>query len=217
MRIRLKNIKRVLEDEGYKVLDADIPPVHGKDLYKAGLLEEIVTIFHELGGIGEELPLRIPEYDLECNNIIFQLDDELQFNRYRNITLRSVIYDHLPDIKIENFKRYGRQFEKECLKAGIREGVWSSRHSEKYFGPSGEPGDFFGNGSSGWKLMAFQSFIQDVRAYIYQKRIVRIAIYDNLMIEGKLQRLDKILDTSQNTYKKILTNYFSRLIHQSHV
>lgn len=211
MGIKKETLQRIFEQEGYAPEINVCQKMEPSKVLKAGILEPVLEVYHELGGINDAVPFDFPPYDFLIDDKFLILDEELHFNRYRNITLRSGLYESLPLIKVDNYKRYGRQFEKECLKSGMRSGLWTNPKAEKFFGKSADAGDFFRNGSSEWKLRAFYDFLQDANALISKKEIIRISIYDNLMVEGKLMRLDKILANSIQ-HEKYLVNFVNRLL-----
>jgi hypothetical protein len=212
MKFISKKIFNLIESEGLKPDDNINIPFNSKIALKTNAFDELKTTFYELGGVGEEMPFHLPPVDIEVAGVLIQIDDELSFNRYRNITLRSNVYKKYSEARVENYKRFCRQYEKECLKAGVRKGIWSNHLSENYFGASSDPGDFFGKGSSGWKFKAFQDYLQDFAAFVTHKKILRISTFENLMIEGKLLRLDKILETSQSSHQKHIINFLMRSI-----
>jgi hypothetical protein len=210
MKLKHKHLLNLLQANDFKVqnLDLKIP----RNLFNKNKHFDLYQIYKELGGIQEEFPHIEEElYYIEPSTIII-LDDYIHFNRYRNITLKSILYEQIPSFPLENYKRYCRNFEKECIKSGLPQRIWANRESDYYFGPSSSPGDFFKNGSGGWKLLAFKDLLEDAAAYAINYRVIRFSVYDNFLAEGKLMRLDNILDTPTHPLQQQLLKYIIRRI-----
>lgn len=158
---------------------------------------EIREVYEELGGKGETtLPVYPKRFDIEFeNNIGIFLDDGKSFNKYRLQTLRSPLYQLLPEFPLENYKRFCRQYELDCLKSASHSNFWTNPRSEKYFGLSEDNGDLTRKGSSSWKFEAFQSFLMDISPIFLNYRIIRISVFDNLMVNNKLIKLGQLLNS----------------------
>ena len=89
---------------------------------------------------------------------------------------------------------------------------WTDHHSEKYFGKSESVGDFFGNGSSGWKLLAFENYLLDISAKISARRLMRISVYDSLLVAGRLISLGQILSLHREEYEAYALKFLKRKI-----
>ena len=100
--------------------------------------------------------------------------------------------------------------EKECLKSGLLTEKWANTKSIEYFGQPSDPGDFFGNGSSGWKLKAFEDFMLDIIAMIKKLELIRISCYDNILQNGQLVRISKLLESRNNLL--IMGKYLTKKI-----
>jgi hypothetical protein len=107
--------------------------------------------------------------------------------------------------------RYCRQYESECLKAGLRDGLWTFPEAEEHFGEASDPGDFFGNGAPAWKYRAFTEHITDIMSLYAGTPVIRYSVYDNLMIDGKvLQVRDLLMTSSDERYPEYLRRYIKR-------
>jgi len=183
-----------------------------KDIKTAGYLVEVERLYKEIGGLGERLPFMNEAPELQYKGIIIELDDELYFNRYRAIALRSPLYEDMPWFPLANYKLYCRRYENECIKAGLTTGKWTSASSEIFFGNSSEAGDFFGNGSAEWKLKAFTDFIKDLTPLCFKVKLLRLSIYDELLLSGSRVSLGKILLSPKKEHVPGFIKYIERRI-----
>ena len=171
--------------------------------------DSIMDVYHNEFGGKEHLPGLTLRFPLIWNDHYLQLDDELSFNRYRAKTLKSSIYLYCKSFKVDNYKRYCRIYEKDCLKKGLQENIWSNPDAVRLFGPPAETGDFFGVGSPGWMFNALQEMAADVYAYTHKLKLVRISIYDTIMTNGHLQQIGKLFESRQNKHQDALFKYLS--------
>ncbi|MTI31272.1 DUF7255 family protein [Xanthovirga aplysinae] len=169
-----------------------------------------MQVYKDLSGIKNNLPIKDLNWDFKLNQTVVLLDNSSHFNRYRSITLRSSLYPQIKSFPLEPYRRYCRKYEKECLKSAIRVGLWANPEAEEYFGKPAEAGDFFGNGSPGWKLTAINAFFQDLAAFHYGYQLIRISVHDELFSENKLQRLEKLFESRNEKSKELLTKYLHR-------
>jgi hypothetical protein len=171
-------------------------------------LEEI---YSNLGGLNESPLLKKLKFDFKINRTLVQYDDELHFNRYRLISFRSDFYRENNVPFLETQKRLCRTYEKDCLKAGMQLRVWNGPPVAKHsFGESNEPGDFSGNGASGWKLLAYNDAQIDIQTRIHGYKLIRLTPYETLMTGGSLKRLDQLLMNPKEEQRKVLLNWFLR-------
>lgn len=180
-----------------------------KTIYQS---EDTIAIYEALGGKGNlsRIPMALPDFWIGDQYLI--IDDALSFNRYRLATLRSPVYQQISSLDIDNYRRYCRQFEKECLKSGVKATVWSDKLSELHFGAASAPGDFFANGGPGWKSSALSDYLLDVYALASGLSLIRLPIYANLMVAGRLERLDKILIKGDEQSGKYIAQHLARLL-----
>lgn len=208
MHLRQKLLLNILQAN-----DHEIKPINlnvNEELFQNNTDLDPSEMYRELGGIKDSFPSFKKTGHIISPNTIIVLDDYLHFNRYRTITLRSPFYEKMPHFPLANYRRYCRNNEKECIKSGLQKGIWDNRESDFYFGPSSEAGDFFKNGSGGWKLIAFQDYLEDVASYLLNYKLLRLSVYDNFLAEGKIFRLDNILDRPNHLLQPQLLQYIQR-------
>jgi hypothetical protein len=212
MASKLEYLLEILEKNEFRHLKGSTPILKEDNFNKSAFFNEAREVFTSLGGLASELPFRQAEWDLEFEHFVIKLDEEKSFNRYRATTLRSVFYINYTSFNTENYKRYCRQFESECLKAGRARNLWADTESEMFFGRSEEPGDLAIKGSSKWKLRAFHEYLEDLQAKILNIKLIRVCIYDNLMVNNKLIKLDQFLTSRNPINEKYILNYLLRRI-----
>ncbi|MFW5759945.1 MAG: DUF7255 family protein [Cyclobacteriaceae bacterium] len=195
----------ILETENYRLYEPLSINYNSKN--KSSYSEEVRKTFsHQLGGNVNPYPMPIL-FPIVHDNFVIILDEELSFNRYRKKTFNSALYDNFKGLNKGQYQRYCRIYEYNCLKVGLKQGVWNNDKAEQLFGIPAEPGDFFANGSPGWKLIAFQHYLQDVYAMEKEWNIIRVSIYDNILLDGQLQPLGKLLETGQEKNNKSIFNF----------
>lgn len=212
MASKLDFLLQVLEMNDFRHLKDSLPKSKEKNFRDSNLSNQAFEIYKAMGGIRDEYPWEAPEWDLEFETFALKLDEAPQFNRYRGITLKAEIYINSPFFSLENYKRYCRQFEMECIKAAKHSAMWTDSESERYFGKSEESGDLALNGSAKWKQRAFFGFLEDVSATLLKIKLIRISIHDNIMINNKLVKLDTLLISQNPLNEKYLWNFLSRKI-----
>lgn len=175
---------------------------------EAPLLEEV---YAALGGKDNcwKLKFSLPE-GMETEEVRLTLDGPLQFNRYRAESLQSGLYENPEPVWLNSYRRLCRSAERECLKAGSRQGVWTNREAEKHFGPAQEAGDFFGGGAPGWKLNAILDFLSDMYLLGGRQKHMRVSLFDRLMIQGQLVALQQLLLSRSETNLPYLLKFFHR-------
>lgn len=180
-------------------------------LKKAPQALELQEVYLALGGIGNcwEIEFSLPE-GIETDQVRLSLDGPLHFNRYRAITLNSQVYEKEAPGWLDSYRRNCRQLERECLKDGLRRGVWTNPEAEKHFGQAQEVGDFFGAGSPGWKLEAYRQFLADVYLFENRQKHKRISLFERLMIQGSLLPLQQLLISRSESNQRYLIKFLSR-------
>ncbi|WP_017729887.1 DUF7255 family protein [Nafulsella turpanensis] len=178
---------------------------HGKE---ASLVEEV---YQELLGKGNcwNIAVSLPE-GLETEKVRLTIDGPLHFNRYRATTFQSAVYASNPSKWLEPYRRYCRTAEAECLKDGRRQGIWTNKEAALHFGPSQEAGDLYGTGSAGWRLRAFQDFLNDFYLFRATSLHQRVAVYDRLMVQGRLIPLQQLLQSRSESSKPYLVKFLAR-------
>jgi len=173
-------------------------------------LEEVYT---DLGGLGEFPLLQKLKFDFKLKRNLILYDDELNFNRYRLKSFKSTIYSDFNFDFAEAHKRLCRTFERDCLKVGMQERIWNGPPLAMHcFGKASEPGDYSGNGSSGWKLLAYNNVQLDLQSRIHGYKLIRLSPYETLMTGGSLKRLDQLLINPKEDQRQIILNWLIRKI-----
>jgi hypothetical protein len=208
MSVKTKVLVNILEKNNLRHLSGSLPGLSSNTLRKSGFHEHVFEIFQELGGRGE-MPLNC-QIDAELEKSAVVLDEENAFNRYRLITLNSKIYGENKFFNTESYKRYCRQFESECLKSASAADKWSNTYAESCFGKSSGNGDLSGEGSAAWKMKAFTDFITDLSSIINRFHLVRLSVYDNLLINKQLVKLNQILLSKSEVNEPYIWKYLSR-------
>lgn len=171
-------------------------------------LQEILV---DLGGNGSLPLLEKLKFDFKIGRNFIQWDEELQFNRYRLISLKSELYSEFNFSFSEAYKRLCRSYEKEALKAGFQTRIWNGPPVAKHvFGEASEPGDFTGNGATGWKLLAYNDAQIDLQTRIHGYKLIRLSPFETLMTGGSLKRLDQLLVNPKEEQRQILSNWLQR-------
>jgi hypothetical protein len=173
------------------------------------------SIFEELEGKGSMPVLEHLKFDFKINRYLFVYDDAVHFNRYRLSTLKSELYTVFSFPWVDSYKRLCRTFEKECIKAGLQDRIWNGPPiASRIYGKSEQPGDLSGNGSSGWKLNAYNDVQYDLISRLHGFKLIRIPEYENLMIGGSLKKIDDLLLNPKEENQKAILNWVSRKVQQ---
>ncbi len=189
--------------------DLEVNPSFLDQKGKAWLKE----IFEDLGGHGNLPLLEKLKFDFKIKRNLIIWDDELHFNRYRLISLRSDLYSEFNFQFTEGVKRVCRTFEKECLKGGMQERIWNgSPFSKACFGKASEPADFTQNGSPGWKLTAYNDAQMDLQSRLHGFKIFRLYPYETLMTGGSLKRLDQLLVNPKEEQQEMILKWLMRKV-----
>lgn len=203
-------ILQVLEKNGVINTPNSLPRLSMPLLKPSKFYDEVKTVYKELGGIKADIPFDLNSFDMELFSKALIVDDSTHFNAYRAKTLQSPLYDLLPNIDHGSYKRICRQHAKDCLSAASHGELWTNKISERHFGESNEVGDLGLNGSAAWKMRAFVDFLTDVSGLILPYQVVRVSIYDSLMVKNNITSLKDILLSRKEENEKVLYSYFSR-------
>ena len=154
---------------------------------------DFLEVYKVLGGKVEnpEIIFSIPL--MEFGRFCVLLDEPLHFNRYRSKTLRSPFYENISSFPLMKYRTYCRKYEVECLKVGTSKPYWTNDEAERHFGLSQRSGDLGLAGSSGWKMNALKDFAIDMIARHRKIRLLRISVWDDLMVNKKLQKFNELL------------------------
>ncbi|MCH6200800.1 hypothetical protein MMU07_14540 [Aquiflexum sp. LQ15W] len=171
-------------------------------------------VFSGLGGSGTVPILEKLKFDFKVNRHVFLYDDEVHFNRYRLTSLKTSMYEVFSFPWTEAYLRLCRTYEKECLKTGLQERIWNGPPiAGKLFGKSEIAGELSANGSSGWKLNAYNDTQYDLVSRLHGYKLIRIPLYENLMIGGSLKKIDDLLLHPKEENRQGILNWFSRKIY----
>ena len=210
---RLQKLTTLIE-ENHRIISSYNLDEPGWDLIKESPYKnEVIDCYKNLGGQFQEPFIKANNWEIVLENeVIILLDDTLHFNRYRLQTLRSEIYSNMPDFPLEPYRNFCRKNESECIKSGLAGNNWTFPFAEKQFGKAEEKGDFAKNGAPAWKLRAFSDFLQDVSSLILKKKLLRLSVYQQLMINRQLYKIGDILMAGSPEQNKSLQNYIDRKI-----
>jgi hypothetical protein len=164
-----------------------------EDVAEPALKSEIEHVYQKLGGILPSIPLKLSYWDTEFDGIAVELDEESHFNRYRTDTLKSTIDQRLPRFPLDAYQRYCSEHEDSCLRRSYGK-YWTSPSCEKQFGPASPLKDLNGNGSPRWKQRAFYDFVKDLSPLLIGVKVVRVALWDVLMIAERAKPVGEMLD-----------------------
>lgn len=198
--IRVQNLAKILLS---KYIPADQINRKFSSLELKNNFDEKVMLetYKNLGGVQSfpELTFEVPF--LEFGRFCVLLDEPIHFNRYRAKTLRSSFYESLSSFPAMKYRTYCRNYESECMKAGASKPLWTNTEAEVHFGPSQISGDLGLSGSSGWKMTAFKDFLIDLICRKRKIRLLRISVWDDLMVQHNLKRINELLmsPNAQNT------------------
>ncbi|MBS9525151.1 hypothetical protein KIH41_10140 [Litoribacter ruber] len=193
--------------EVYPQFDFHVSPSILDDKGKA-LIKEV---YNELGGNNGLIILPKVRADFKVGNTLFFYDNENHFNRYRLKTLKTELYDLFAFGWKDAYLRLCRTYEKDCLQSGMQDRIWNGPPVAKtHFGKSEDPGDLTGNGSSGWKLNAYNDAQIDLFSRLYGYRLVRIAKYENIMLGGGLKSVEQLILSPDPQVKLGLAKWLQR-------
>ena len=209
MNIRQKNLTRILSK---KYLENDeITFIDSKDLKGTQFSKDYINCYQQLGGIKDWPQIRVKGYLFENRKFAVVLDDQLHFNKYRLMTLRSLAYEDFKAFKLDRYRILCKKFANECLKSGSAAN-WTDPTSENLFGASQSSGDLGLKGSSGWKYRAFCDFTEDVYSLHAKVKLLRVSIYDEILINHKLIKIGDILVNPKKEQEEFLLKYLDRRI-----
>ena len=209
--IRVQNLTKVLTS---KYLPAEeINRKFSSAEFKSTFDEKaFLEVYQNLGGLQAfpELTFQVPF--MEFGRFCVLLDEPIHFNRYRAKTLRSGFYESLSSFPTMKYRTYCRKHEVECLKAGTAKPHWTNLEAEYHFGPSQESGDLGLKGSAGWKLTALKVLMVDMICRQRKIRLLRISVWDDLMVNKKLQKFNALLISPGGQETEMILKYVDRKI-----
>jgi len=208
--IKEKNLLKILRSSHLE--SPQVTFIDGKDLIGRSEETKLKEVYHTLGGILEYPDIKLKGYFFETTKFVLEFDDQLSFNRYRIKTLRSDIYENFPGIKLEKFRNCCKKYERECLKSGTATELWTHQEAESLFGRAEKPGDLGLNGSPGWKLRALQDYLKDLYAKYAKKRILRLSVWDEILINGQLKKVGDILKNPDTKSGEFILKFIERRV-----
>lgn len=210
MNLRAKTLHKILSSKYLPNDDRHF--IHCKKMADPISQEQLEQVYESLGGVGERPCVEIDGYQMTFGRFVVELDDQLHFNRYRLVTLRNDIYPNMHGVDLNKYRMYCRKHENECLKSGTAPGVWTSTTAEKHFGEAEEPGDLGLNGASGWKMIAYREFVKDLFASRNQIKLLRLSIWDEIMVNRQLIKLNDLLMSPADAQAELLLKYIERKV-----
>src|SRR5690242_18530195 len=134
MGVLQQQLKELLRKEGAVFVDS-VPFPKTDDLLGSPLVSEMEHVYRALGGVLPSLPIpKLRRWDMEFEQIAVELDEELHFNGYREITLQSPCYKELCSFPLALYRRYCAEHAAECRSAGGFGGKWSNNSCVSQFG-----------------------------------------------------------------------------------
>ena len=194
-----ETLLRLLSSFGKVASQRVLPYPRPSDLVNSPLHNEIVRVYRQLGGIGLEVPCNLRAWDLEVDEVAVELDEQLHFNRYRMMTLKSPVYRELEHFPHSEYVAHCESYEVACWRAGKYGGKWTNSSCESQFGAGNSPGVLEGNGAPRWKQRAFYDFIKDLSPILIGQPVVRLSIWDRLHVNGCEMTMDGALQRGNSS------------------
>lgn len=156
----------------------------------------VVALFEGLGGHKGSIDrLRPGGWDLAlADGVIVELDEELHFNRYRQLTLQSAWAQALPWTTA--YRELCASHEAQCLRAAQWGKRWTNPSCEVLFGAPAPAGDLDGaGGAPRWKQRALYDAMKDAFAAGSSIQLARLSVHDvvgDLSLEAVLRYPSKV-------------------------
>ena len=209
--------KSIREENLHKILlskflpNSDINPNFSMWELNGSLYEKVfLETYKALDGKDASPETRFTVPLLEFGKFCVVFDEAIHFNRYRAKTLRSSFYENITSFPLMKYRSYCRKYEVECLKSGAANPEWTNREAERYFGAGQAPGDLGLSGSPGWKLAALTDFATDLIARQRKIRLLRISIWDDLLINQKLVKFKDLLISPGKPETELVLKFVER-------
>ena len=197
------NLEALLRDQG-RLVHKELAYPRRRDFCDAELMRQATEMYFKLGGALNEFELNIRSWDMEFEGVAIELDEYLHFNRYRLLTLGSPLYQAMPAFPLKKYTAYCNDHEGACLSAGSYGGKWSSKSTEKQFGPAGVQKDLSGNGAPRWKQRAFYDFIKDLSPQLVGVKVARVAVWDRVWENGEERLVSEVLKSPSDCSGKVI-------------
>lgn len=209
--IRTENLNKILLKK-YLPAEQINRQMDSNELKGSMYERHFLEAYEILEGKNPGQPIKFEPVFLEFGRFCILLDEALHFNRYRAKTLRSSFYESISAFPAIKYRTYCRNYETECLKIGTSKPHWTNSEAELHFGPSQQSGDLGLNGSSGWKLIAMQDLLTDLICRKRKIRLLRISIWDDLMVNKHLKKLNQILVSPSGESVEPILKFIERRI-----
>jgi hypothetical protein len=185
----------MLAGAGYAACPGSLPRPSARCRTAGGgaLWGEIEQVYRQLGGVLALCPVQPGAWDVELAGIAVELDEEQHFNRYRALTLGSPLYEgtRLP---VREYSLFCTSYEGECLRKASNRGYWASLSTIAQFGQAGALRDLNPPGAPRWKQRAFYDFLKDMAPTLTETPVARIAIWDDVEVDGARMQVKQVLD-----------------------
>lgn len=190
--IREVNLRKVLTSKYIPTEQTD-PVFNTMELSGTRFESDLKEAYQILEGRATFPEIKFQPSLLEFGRFCVLFDDASRFNRYRAKTLKMSFYENLVSFPLSKYRIYCKSFESECLKTSSSGQSWSNHEAEKHFGASQSHGDLGLSGSAGWKLSALKDVATDLIARKRKLRMLRVAVWDDLLINHQLKRMNELL------------------------
>lgn len=189
----------LFHNAGYRVGGGDLlrPTASCRGAVPPAIGAEIERVYRVLSGALDEYPIGPGRWDMELEEIGVELDEEQHFNRYRLATLDSNLYLRVPGFPVDAYRTYCVVHEKDCIRKASRGGYWTSASSAEKFGDQGAECDSGRPGSPRWKQRAFYDYLKDLAPMLTGTPVARIAIWDEISINGNRVSIHQALRRSE--------------------
>jgi hypothetical protein len=201
-----------LVEAGLASPDMRAPLPTPASILDAGLDETVRRVYRELGGQSDDPRIAPGGWDIVCDNMTIELDEERHFNRYRLATLREPVYDDLSVFDVARYRRYCDAYEPECLRTAHHGGYWSNPSAEREFGQAGPEGELSGPGAPRWRQRAFYDFIKDLTPFTGGAGVVRVSIWDAITVDETTLQVRDVLDRLAKSPHDLAESWSSSLV-----
>lgn len=209
--IRVQNLHKILLSKFLPVEEIN-RKLNTSELLGSFEKKTFLETYESLGGLIDYPEIQFTVPFMEFGRFSVLLDEPIHFNRYRSKTLRSSFYERMTSFPLMRYRTYSRKYEVECLKVGMSNPHWTNLEAEKHFGPSQQNGDLGLSGSAGWKLNALKDFTIDLIARQRKIRLVRISVWDDLMVNKNLKKFNEILMSPGTSESDLILKYVERKV-----
>ena len=209
--IRVQNLHKILLSK-YIPAEEINPVFSTKEILNSFDENVFLECYNSLGGLLKAPEIKFKTSLLEFGRFCVLLDESIHFNRYRTKTLRSSFYEKLSSFPLAKYRTYCRKFEVESLKTGTSNPYWTNEEAEEHFGPSQQSGDLGLSGSSGWKLNALKDFSIDIIARQRKIRLLRLSVWDDLMVNRRLVRFNDLLMSPGEAEYNLILKYVEKKV-----